>query len=89
VDLNKVLPPAQPVDVLKIDIEGSEHSFLCEYADLLARTRVLLIELHGNESEINTAHNGIIDSGLIPVSTPIHRAEEAMRIYVSGFHSTH
>jgi|tagenome__1003787_1003787.scaffolds.fasta_scaffold20794624_2 FkbM family methyltransferase len=34
------------IDVLKIDVEGAEQGLLREYADVLARTRVVVIELH-------------------------------------------
>src|SRR3954467_3648478 len=34
------------IDILKIDVEGAEEGILREYADVLARTRVVVIELH-------------------------------------------
>jgi FkbM family methyltransferase len=34
------------IDVLKIDVEGAEEGVLREYADVLARTRVVVVELH-------------------------------------------
>lgn len=34
------------VDVLKIDIEGSEEDFLCENSDSLSKVKCLIIELH-------------------------------------------
>ncbi|NCC52299.1 MAG: FkbM family methyltransferase [Spartobacteria bacterium] len=38
----------QTVDVMKIDIEGAEESFLCENAEPLRNVRRLVIELHPN-----------------------------------------
>ena len=38
----------QPIDVLKIDIEGSEEAFLCEYPEALSKVKCLVIELHPN-----------------------------------------
>jgi FkbM family methyltransferase len=35
-----------PIDVLKMDVEGAEPGVLAEYADVLARTKVLVVELH-------------------------------------------
>jgi FkbM family methyltransferase len=83
-DLNRLLPGTQPIDVLKIDIEGSEHELLAEYPELLARTRILLIELHGDEAVMERSHRRIVEAGLAPVSTPIRRAAEVMSIYVAS-----
>jgi FkbM family methyltransferase len=83
-DLNQLLPGTQPIDVLKIDIEGSEHELLAEYPELLARTRILLIELHGDEAVMARSHQRIVEAGLNPVSTPISRAAEVMRVYAAS-----
>jgi FkbM family methyltransferase len=46
IDLLSLIPKAEPVDLVKCDIEGSELDFLHNYADLLRRTRFLVIEVH-------------------------------------------
>lgn len=83
IDLGQVIPADSLIDVLKIDIEGSEQAFLQEYPGLLARTRVLLIELHGDEGTLLKLDRQIVAAGLRPVSTPIGRGAESMRVYVS------
>lgn len=83
-DLDRLLPVTQPIDVLKIDIEGSETDLLREYPHVLARTRILLVELHGDEAATQTLHQQILAAGLHPVSTPISRAAEVMRIYTAA-----
>jgi FkbM family methyltransferase len=84
IDLNQLLPRALPINVLKIDIEGSEHEFVSEYSQILARTKLLLIELHGEEAAMERSHRLILNVGLNPVSTPIRRSREVMRIYVAA-----
>jgi FkbM family methyltransferase len=44
VDVSKLMQG--PIDLLKCDIEGSEHEFLVEYPELLERVRVAVFELH-------------------------------------------
>jgi FkbM family methyltransferase len=46
VDVNELCGRKPVIDLLKCDIEGSEFTFLNTYADLLARTRVAVLELH-------------------------------------------
>ena len=36
------------IDLLKIDIEGSEEQLLASYPDVIARVRTLIIEIHSN-----------------------------------------
>ena len=42
-----------PVDILKIDIEGSELALFAEHPKWLQRVRNLCIELHGEECRIS------------------------------------
>ncbi|MGB8167738.1 MAG: FkbM family methyltransferase [Chthoniobacteraceae bacterium] len=46
VDLETLLGPADHIDLLKCDIEGSEAAFLKNYPALLARTEVTVFEFH-------------------------------------------
>ncbi len=48
-DLNKIIQ--EPIDVLKIDIEGSEYDFFVENTEILSRTKILLLELHQTEAQ--------------------------------------
>lgn len=45
-DVTEMLP-AGPIDLLKLDIEGSEQLFLESYPEVTARTRVAAVEIHG------------------------------------------
>lgn len=44
--LDKIAPSGASVDLVKIDIEGSEEAFLCTSPDALKRVGSLVIELH-------------------------------------------
>jgi FkbM family methyltransferase len=46
INLDQELADAEVVDLLKIDIEGSEKQFIENYRGLLSRCRVVLIEYH-------------------------------------------
>jgi hypothetical protein len=52
VDVAALLPADTRIDLLKVDIEGSELDFVAEYAaDLLPRVRHLVIELHHGQCD--------------------------------------
>jgi FkbM family methyltransferase len=44
--LDRIAPDGASVDLVKIDIEGSEEAFLCADPDALKRVKSLVIELH-------------------------------------------
>ena len=37
---------SRPIDLLKVDIEGSEYELIVNYPDLLRRVQHLMIEIH-------------------------------------------
>lgn len=53
----------QWIDILKVDIEGSEQDFLFEYADILMKTKVLIIEFHRDLVDQKVCQAIITDSG--------------------------
>ena len=44
--LDRIAPGGESVDLVKIDIEGSEEAFLCAKPEALKRVNTLVIELH-------------------------------------------
>ena len=48
---------AQPVDMLKIDIEGAEHEVLLDCADALQSVEHLFVEYHGRADEVQRLHD--------------------------------
>jgi len=63
-DLESVLPPDVQIDLLKCDIEGSESVFLRTYPQVLARTRLLVIEFHPLHCDIDACRRSLAASGL-------------------------
>jgi FkbM family methyltransferase len=63
-DVDSILPPDVQVHLLKCDIEGSESVFLQTYPQILARTRVLVIELHPLHCDIAECRRSLAACGL-------------------------
>lgn len=45
-DLQQVIDDGSSIDLLKVDIEGSELDFLTSYPELLSRSKIVALELH-------------------------------------------
>lgn len=81
VDLDEI-KKGQTVDVLKVDIEGSEYDLAKHYPELLRRTKLLFIEIHGSDTEkIMDLKQRILDSGLSEVSAPTEYCGQQLAIY--------
>lgn len=66
------------VDLLKVDIEGSEEAFLCAAPALLGRVRALVVELHPTlcdvgrvRSELEARYSSIVEIGGRRSSKPL------------------
>lgn len=55
-DIHQYLPEGQ-IDLLKIDIEGSEEDFFENYQDVLKRTTLLVVEFHPNYCDVERCRN--------------------------------
>ena len=64
VDLDSVLAPNVPIDLLKCDIEGAEELFLENYPHLLRQTRVAVLELHDTLCDTNRCKRLLAEAGL-------------------------
>lgn len=63
-DLEALLEPGAPIDLLKCDIEGSEQVFLDQYAALLGRVRVAVLELHHDRCDAERCKALLAAAGL-------------------------
>ncbi len=81
IDLDAVLPAGQPIDILKIDIEGSEYDLLQNYPHLLRAAKLLLIEVHGAAARQLEFERGLTDLGLVPLSPAIVKENERLVLY--------
>ena len=60
------------IDILKVDIEGSEYSFVRDNADVLSCARLLLMEVHGAAAgEQETMFARLEATGLRPLGEPL------------------
>jgi FkbM family methyltransferase len=76
-DLDAVLDTG-PIDVLKVDVEGSEYELVDTYPNLFERARIVTMELHGEKQKRTGIENRLAALGLHLVSTPIERGGEKM-----------
>jgi FkbM family methyltransferase len=83
-DLAK-LTSNEPIDLLKIDIEGAEQGFLGEYKDVLGRAKTVVIELHHHYVDADACRKMIETSGLRFVEkTSARHAQMVTEIYRRG-----
>jgi len=69
-DLNEIVKG--PIDILKVDIEGSEYDFLTDNPEILCRTNLFLLELHQTDpSKREQMLNVVKDAGLKSVAPPL------------------
>jgi FkbM family methyltransferase len=72
----------QWIDVLKIDIEGSEFDLIRNTPNLFSKVRLLFIEIHGtNQSDIITLEDTLATYGLKEVSPPSYWCGQRLSIY--------
>jgi FkbM family methyltransferase len=64
VDLDSVIAPNVPIDLLKCDIEGAEELFLENYPHVLRHTRVAVLELHDTLCDTNRCKRLLAEAGL-------------------------
>jgi len=80
-DLDSLLAPGTPIDVLKIDIEGSEYDLLENYPHLLRAAKVLLIEVHGDTEKQVGFERDLAKLGLVALSPTIVKETERLLCY--------
>ena len=68
-DLDSIGEGLEAIDLLKVDIEGSEADLVANYPDLIRESRVLAAELHGTVESRRATHQAILDLGFELLST--------------------
>jgi FkbM family methyltransferase len=81
IDLLKHVPAPVFIDLLKMDIEGSEYDFVENYAELLERTRLLAMEIHDVGEPINRVLSALEAAGLTPCLPHIRKGNNLLVIY--------
>lgn len=82
-DLESILSPEVTIDLLKCDIEGSELLFLSTYPQILARTRLLVIELHSLRCDIEECRRALAASGFERVSILRNSSAVVLETYLN------
>jgi FkbM family methyltransferase len=80
-DLDQLIDPLAMVDLIKCDIEGSECDFLQSYVDLLKRTRLLVIELHPHQCNVNTCRELLTSYGFLHMRTIKNQPTHSLEMY--------
>ncbi len=78
VDLDSVIPEHRQIDILKIDIEGSEYELFENYASIFRRAKIVLIEIHGTMEKRAEIECRFEQAGMRNISPPIIRERESL-----------
>ena len=70
VHISNVIKGAE-VDVLKLDVEGSEFEFVRENEDVLSRVALLIVEIHREQGSYDEFSALLASSGLKPAGEPV------------------
>jgi FkbM family methyltransferase len=81
VDLDEQLADAPAVDLVKCDIEGAELAFFEQCPALLARTAVLIVEIHTDRSPVARCRERLAAAGLTEESILRDRGGCALHLY--------
>jgi FkbM family methyltransferase len=83
-DIEQLLDSNRCVSLLKCDIEGAEEVFLEEYPELLRRTEVVVIEIHGNLCNANRCVQLLEDAGFAERSVLSRWEQQSVELYTRG-----
>jgi len=80
-DLDSIVNPGTAIDILKIDIEGSEYDLMENYRHLVCAANLLLIEVHGTTEEQLSFERSLSAAGFSPLSPAIVKEHERLLCY--------
>jgi FkbM family methyltransferase len=81
VDLLQHVPDGATIDILKVDIEGSEHDLVREYAALLERTQLCVMEIHEQRGPADDVIKPLEAAGLRPCLPHIRKGSNLLVLY--------
>jgi FkbM family methyltransferase len=81
IDLLAQIPADQPIDILKIDIEGSEYDLIENYPTLFERARLVVMEVHDVGRPIDHLLNALEAAGLRPQLPHIRKGPQTLVLY--------
>lgn len=81
VDLDGLMADAPAIDLVKCDIEGAELAFFEQCGSLLAKTAVLVVEIHAGRSPVADCRERLAAAGLTRESILRDRGGCALHLY--------
>lgn len=81
VDLLRYVPEGETIDVLKVDIEGSEYDLVEAYPMLLERTRLVAMEIHDRGCPPAAVLQALEAAGLRPCLPHIRRGSNLLVLF--------
>ncbi|HPU54841.1 MAG TPA: FkbM family methyltransferase [Verrucomicrobiota bacterium] len=81
VDLDRVVDPNSPIDLVKCDIEGAEQQFLETYPQLLERTHLAIFEFHHDKCDTARCRELLSRSGLVHKQTIVDGPYTALQFF--------
>jgi FkbM family methyltransferase len=85
IDLPSHIPDG-PIDILKIDIEGSEHDLIDSYPTLFERARLVVMEVHDIGRPIDRLLQALEAAGLKPRLPHISKGPHLLVLYARESH---
>lgn len=82
VDLDRLLPGDNAIDLLKCDIEGAEQDFVQEYGSFLRRVRIAIFEVHHEVCDVEQVKAHLRAAGLSFERIIADRGNTSVRMYV-------
>jgi FkbM family methyltransferase len=80
-DLDELVPAGSVIDLLKIDIEGSEFDLMRNYRHVIQAAKLLLIEVHGTPEVQKSFEQDLAAAGFAPLSPSIVKETERLICY--------
>jgi FkbM family methyltransferase len=80
-NLDSIVQPGTPIDILKVDIEGSEYDLLRNFRHLFLSSKLLLVEVHGAEKDQFDFERELSPEGFFPLSPTIQKGGERLLCY--------
>jgi len=80
-DLLLHLPEGATIDILKVDIEGSEYDLVASYPALLSRCRLVVMEIHDIGQSVDGLLDAIERAGLEPCLPHIRKGSNLLVLF--------
>jgi FkbM family methyltransferase len=80
-DLLRHVPDGEAIDILKVDIEGSEYDLVASYPTLLQRARLVAMEIHDVGQPAQSVLDALAAAGLEPCAPHIRKGPNLLVLF--------